>query len=120
MLMAQTNTTPESFSAFTHSVDASTDHFADYAVNKENYLRRMTYGLAQIGTTTAPAVVPKGAEALLETRLSYLGDVQRPAALKTIAVTSGFWFWTTQEAGAASISLSQQMDMRPSMTMLWY
>ncbi len=46
MLMAQTNTTPESFSAFTHSVDASTDHFADYAVNKENYLRRMTYGFA--------------------------------------------------------------------------
>ncbi len=77
--MAQTNTTPDSFNAFSRSVDASTDRFADYAINKANYLRRMTYGFAQIGTTTAKAIVLKGAEVLLETPLPYLSDTQRRA-----------------------------------------
>ena len=89
-LMAQTNTTPESFNAFAHSVDASTDRVADYAVNKANYLRRMTYGFAQIGTTTAQAVVPKGVEVLLETRLPYLSNAQRRAVLKTTVIALGY------------------------------
>ncbi len=89
-LMAQTNTTPDTFNAFAHSSDTNTDRFADYAVNKANYLRRMTYGFAQIGKTTAPAIVPKGAEVLLETRLPYLRDEQRRVVLKTTAIASGY------------------------------
>ena len=89
-LMAQTNTTADTFNAFAHSANATTDRFADYASNKANYLRRTTYGFAQIGATTAPANVPKGAEVLLETRLPYLSDVQRRVVLKTTAIASGY------------------------------
>lgn len=89
-LMAQTNTTPDTFNAFSHSANATTDRFADYASNKANYSRRTTYGFAQIGATAAPANVPKGAEVLLETRLPYLSDVQRRVVLKTTAIASGY------------------------------
>lgn len=89
-LMAQTNTTPDTFNAFAHSANATTDRFADYASNKANYSRRTTYGFAQIGTTSTPANVPKGAEVLLETRLPYLSDVQRRVVLKTTAIASGY------------------------------
>lgn len=89
-LMTQTNTTPDTFNAFAHSANATTDRFADYASNKANYSRRTTYGLAQIGATTTPANVPKGAEVLLETRLPYLSDVQRRVVLKTTAIASGY------------------------------
>jgi autotransporter-associated beta strand protein len=89
-LMAQTNTTPDTFNAFAHSANATTDRFADYASNKANYSRRTTYGFAQIGATAAPANVPKGAEVLLETRLPYLSDVQRRVVLKTTAIASGY------------------------------
>ncbi|AMP00210.1 autotransporter-associated beta strand repeat family protein [Collimonas arenae] len=89
-LMAQTNTTPDTFNAFAHSVSATTDRFADYATNKANYLRRLTYGFTQIATTTTPAIVPKGAEVLLETRLPYLSDDQRRVVLKTTSIASGY------------------------------
>ncbi|NKI69318.1 phosphatase PAP2 family protein [Collimonas pratensis] len=89
-LMAQTNTTPDTFNAFAHSVSATADRFADHATNKANYLRRMTYGFTQIAAATTPAVVPKGAEVLLETRLPYLSDVQRRVVLKTTAIASGY------------------------------
>ena len=81
---------PAAFNAWAHSQAASADRFADHAANKANYLRRLTYGFTQIGDRTLPAVVPKGAEALLETRLPYLGADQRRVVLKTTALPSGY------------------------------
>lgn len=81
---------PAAFNAFAHSQSVDADRFADHAANKANYLRRLTYGFAQIGDTTKPAVVPKGAEVLLETRLPYLDATQRRVVLKTTALPSGY------------------------------
>ena len=89
-LMTLTATTPETFRAFAQSGTAAADRFADHAANKANYLRRLTYGFPQIGAANAPAMVPKGAEVLLETRLPYLTASQRRAVLKTTAVPSGY------------------------------
>jgi len=81
---------PAAFNAYAHSQAASADRFADHAANKANYLRRLTYGFTQIGDKTKPAIVPKGAEALLETRLPYLDATQRRVVLKTTALPSGY------------------------------
>ena len=81
---------PAAFNAYAHSQATSADRFADHAANKANYLRRLTYGFAQIGDKTRPAVVPKGAEVLLETRLPYLDAAQRRVVLKTTALPSGY------------------------------
>ncbi len=89
-LMKLTNTTAATFPAYAVSGTAPNDHFADYATSRANYIRRLTYGLPQIGATNAPAVVPKGAEVLLETRLPYLSDAQRRVVLKTTAIASGY------------------------------
>jgi autotransporter-associated beta strand protein len=89
-LMAATGTTAATFNAYAHSGTVATDRFADYATNKANYLRRMTYGLAQTGKTDVAAVVPKGAEVMLETRLPYLSAEQRRVVLKTTAIASGY------------------------------
>ena len=89
-LMAKTGTTADNFYDYAHSGTAANDRFADYATNKAAYIRRMTFGFAPIGSTTAPAVVPKGAEVLLETRLPYLTDAQRRVVLKTTAMPSGY------------------------------
>lgn len=89
-LMKATNTTATSFANYAVSGTPANDRFADYATSKANYLRRMTYGLPQIGSTTAPAVVPKGAEVMLETRLPYLSEAQRRVVLKTTAIASGY------------------------------
>lgn len=89
-LYAATNTNAASFPALAHSAPASSDRFADYATNKANFLRRLTFGFGQINPATAPAVVPKGAEALLETRLPYLSAEQRRVVLKTTALASGY------------------------------
>jgi autotransporter-associated beta strand protein len=78
------------FPSYAISGTPANDRFADYATSKANYLRRMTFGLPLIGSTTAPAVVPKGAEVLLETRLPYLTDAQRRVVLKTTAIGSGY------------------------------
>lgn len=78
------------FNAYAHSGTPSTDRFADYATNKANYLRRLTLGFAQIADKTKPAVVPKGAELLLETRQPYLDSAQRRVVLKTTALPSGY------------------------------
>jgi len=83
-------TTAEALNAYSHSADTSTDRFADHAANKTNYQRRLTYGLAPIGDTSKSATVPKGAEALLETRLPYLDAGQRRVVLKTTALPSGY------------------------------
>jgi autotransporter-associated beta strand protein len=89
-LMAATSTTADTFAAYAQSGTVASDRFADYAANKANYLRRSTYGFAPIGATSAAAVVPKGAEVLLETRQPYLSDAQRRVVLKTTALPSGY------------------------------
>lgn len=83
-------TTAEALNAFAHSADTSTDRFADRAANRVAYLRRLTYGLTPIGDTSKAATVPKGAEALLETRLPYLDAGQRRVVLKSTALPSGY------------------------------
>lgn len=82
--------TPAQFAAFARSQGTDKDRFADYATNQLNYQRRLVFGFTPIGSTTLPAVVPKGAEVLLETRLPYLSDVQRRVVLKTTALSSGY------------------------------
>jgi len=89
-LMAQTGTSATTFYGFAHSATAATDRFADYATNKTNNLHRLTYGFAPIAATNVAAVVPKGAEVLLETRLPYLTADQRRVVLKTTALASGY------------------------------
>ena len=89
-LMLKTGTTADTFYDYAHSGTAANDRFADYAAIKAAYIRRLTFGFAQVGATTAPAVVPKGAEVLLETRLPYLSEAQRRVVLKTTALPSGY------------------------------
>lgn len=89
-LYAATNTDASTFAAYAHSGSAATDRFADYATNKANYLRRLTFGFNQIASTSVAATVPKGAEVLLETRLPYLSADQRRVVLKTTALPSGY------------------------------
>lgn len=89
-LMAATGTTAATFRTFAQSGTASNDRFTDYASNKANFLRRMTYGFAQIGSTTVDPVVPKGAEVMLETRFPYLSADQRRVVLKTTEIASGY------------------------------
>ena len=78
------------FNDFAHSQGVGADRFADHAANQADYLRRLTYGFAQTGDKTKPAVVPKSAEVLLETRLPYLDAAQRRVVLKTTALPSGY------------------------------
>lgn len=66
------------------------DRFGDYKQNKEDYIKRLTYGFSQTGDTTKPMVVPKGAEVLLETRLPYLDANQRRDVLYTTGIESGY------------------------------
>ena len=83
-------TTPEALLAFAHAPGTAQDRFADHAANQREYRRRMVFGFAQTGDTTRAAAVPKGAEALLETRQPYLTDAQRRVVLKTTALPSGY------------------------------
>lgn len=85
-----TSTSATTFAAFAHSATPATDRFADYATNKSEFTRRMTFGFGQIESTEAPPVVPKGAEVLLETRFPYLSADQRRVVLKTTEVLSGY------------------------------
>lgn len=66
------------------------DRFGDYAKNKAQFTERLTYGFSQIGETTKPVTVPKGAEVLLETRLPYLDSNQRREVLATTGLPSGY------------------------------
>jgi len=76
--------------AFAHSQTTAQDPYADHATNKATHRRLMTFGFAAVAATNKPAVVPKGAEVLLETRLPYLSADQRRVVLKTTALPSGF------------------------------
>jgi autotransporter-associated beta strand protein len=68
----------------------STDQYSDYKTNLKNYTYRLTYGFEQTGDTTKAMVVPKGAEALLETRLPYLDATQRRWVLYSTGLPSGY------------------------------
>lgn len=57
--------------------------------NRDLYTFRMTYGLPATDAVGAAAVVPKGAEVLLETKLNYLSAEQRREVLRTTAIASG-------------------------------
>ncbi len=90
-LMAAAGTTTEAaFISYAHSATTSADRFADHATNAANYLRRSTFGFTQVNDATKSAVVPKGAEVLLETRLPYLSADQRRVVLKSTALPSGY------------------------------
>ncbi len=90
-LMAAAGVSNEAdLNAFAHSQAVATDRFANHETNKANYLRYMTHGFSQTGDETKTAVVPKGAEVLLETRLPYLDADQRRVVLKTTAIASGY------------------------------
>ena len=90
-LMAAAGTSTEAaFIAYAHSGTTSTDRFASHATNAANYLRRSTFGFTQVNSATKSAVVPKGAEVLLETRLPYLSADQRRVVLKSTALASGY------------------------------
>lgn len=89
-LTKATGTSAATFASYAQSGTVANDRFADYAASRDHYLRRMTYGLPRIGAANQPAVVPKGAEVLLETRLPYLSEAQRRVVLKTTAIGSGY------------------------------
>lgn len=57
--------------------------------NRDLYTFRMTYGLPTTQALDVAAVVPKGAEVLLETKLNYLSAEQRREVLRTTAIASG-------------------------------
>ncbi|WP_308127853.1 phosphatase PAP2 family protein [Modestobacter italicus] len=83
---ARTGTTPDTLIEAAHTGE---DPYADRAATRRATLRRFTYDLPTRGSTTVPMVVPKGAEALLETRLPYLTAEQRREVLRTTALPSG-------------------------------
>ncbi|WP_299953957.1 phosphatase PAP2 family protein [uncultured Modestobacter sp.] len=83
---ARTGTTPETLIDLAQNSD---DPYTDREPARRAYLQRMTYSLPTRGSTTVPMVVPKGAEALLETRLPYLTAEQRREVLRTTALPSG-------------------------------
>lgn len=90
-LMAAVNaSTLTDFNGFAHSQGTDSDRFADHAANKAAFAQRLTYGFSPIGDTTQSALVPKGAEVLLETRFPYLDANQRRVVLKTTALPSGY------------------------------
>ncbi len=68
----------------------SVDSYSDYETNKKKYTEHLTYGFQQIGDTTKPMTVPKGAEILLESRFPYLDDTQRRWVLYTTGLPSGY------------------------------
>lgn len=81
--------TPEALNVYAHAGTAANDRFIDVAAMRADAARRLRFGLPTVGDTTKAAVVPKGAEVLLETRLPYLDATQRRVVLKTTALPSG-------------------------------
>lgn len=75
---------------FAHSDDYG-DQWAEYKKAKAEYRRRLTYGFKPDSNAMGiDAIVPKGAEVILETRLPYLTASQRRAVLYTTSLDSGF------------------------------
>lgn len=69
---------------------SNTPSQAQYAAGRAQYRQHLTYGFTQIGSTTIPASVPKGTEALLRTRFPYLTTSQIREVLRTTALPSGY------------------------------
>lgn len=55
-----------------------------------DYTQFLTFGFEQTGDTTVPMRVPKGAEALIESRYPYLDDEQRRWLLHSTGIASGY------------------------------
>jgi len=89
-LYAQTNTTANTLYSYAHQYDINTDRFADWATNKAQVTAHLTYGFPQINATNVAPIVPKGAEALLETRQPYLTADQRRWEIYTTELPSGY------------------------------
>lgn len=83
----KTGTTPDTLYDFAHA-DAG-DGYADREANARTVGPKLTYVLPRRGRKD-PLTVPKGAEALLETRLPYLDAAQRREVLRTTALPSGY------------------------------
>lgn len=79
----------EALNVYAHAGTAANDRFTDLATMRADVARRLTFNLPAVGDATKAAVVPKGAEVLLETRLPYLDAAQRRVVLKTTALPSG-------------------------------
>jgi len=62
----------------------------EHAKAQATYRHRLTFDFPQIASADKAAVVPKGAEVLLETRQPYLNAEQRRVVLKTTAIASGY------------------------------
>lgn len=73
-----------------HTGSQVEDRFNDWSTNAAYVTPRLTYGFNPVGKTDKPAIVPKGAEVVLETRLPYLTAEQRRVVLKTTALPSGY------------------------------
>ncbi|MDO5339340.1 MAG: autotransporter-associated beta strand repeat-containing protein [Eubacteriales bacterium] len=72
------------------TVEEKSDYEA-YQKDKETYLYRMTYNIKEDNAdTTKKAVVPKEAEALLESRYPYLDESQIRYILYSTAISSGY------------------------------
>jgi len=61
----------------------------EFAEARELYTYLLTYGLPSLSDTTAPPVVPEGAEVLLKTRFPYLAPSQIREILATTELPSG-------------------------------
>ncbi|THU00266.1 phosphatase PAP2 family protein [Lampropedia puyangensis] len=84
--------------------------YASHAENKAEYRRRLTFGFTQdMSKAGRPAVVPEGAEVLLETRLPYLSAEQRRVVLKTTALDSG-WPVLDDEEGFGRLNFFDAAD----------
>lgn len=69
---------------------ATLTDYEEYQKNLELFTYYLTYDFEQIGDTTQPMRVPKGAESILETRLPYLSDEQRRYVIYTTGLESGY------------------------------
>lgn len=75
----------------TDSTVADKSDYEAYQKDKATYLYRMTYNLKLDGSdTTKPMTVPKGAEALLESRYPYLNADQIRYILYSTGIQSGY------------------------------
>ncbi|QMV12895.1 phosphatase PAP2 family protein [Vibrio spartinae] len=69
---------------------SKTDRYADHAAMKARYKAYMTYGFSPLNEPKLAPEVPKGAEALLETRFPYLDSNQRRVVLATTEIDSNY------------------------------
>ncbi|MFF4014666.1 phosphatase PAP2 family protein [Streptomyces sp. NPDC001843] len=85
----RTGTDADTLYAYAHAAGPDTDPYADRAANARAVTPRLTYVLNRRGHS-APLIVPKGAEVLLETRLPYLDAAQRREVLRTTGLPAGY------------------------------